>query len=55
MIACLTLTAVVQAQDFKKFKVGLGVGYALPSDGSGGVLLYLEPMYRVAAAHEPET
>jgi len=42
------LTASLQAQEFKKFKVGLGLGYALPTDGSGGVLLYLEPMYRVA-------
>lgn len=36
-----------QAQDYKKFKVGIGIGYGVPSEGSGGVLLYLEPMYRV--------
>lgn len=35
------------AQDFKKFKVGIGLGYAVPSKGSAGVLLYLEPMYRI--------
>jgi len=34
-------------QDFKKFKVGIGIGYGLPSEGSGGVLIYLEPAYRV--------
>ncbi len=39
--------ASAQAQDYKKFKVGIGVGYGVPSEGSGGVLLYLEPMYRV--------
>jgi len=50
----LLLVAVVllvgsgaMAQDYKKFKVGLGLGYAVPSKGSGGVLLYLEPMYRI--------
>jgi outer membrane protein W len=34
-------------QDFKKFKVGMGVGYGKPSEGSGGLLVYLEPMYRI--------
>lgn len=34
-------------QDFKKFKVGIGIGYGQPSDGSGGILIYLEPAYRV--------
>lgn len=38
-----------QAQDYKKFRVGLGLGYARPAgDGAkGGVLLSLEPGYRV--------
>ncbi len=37
------------AQDFKPFKLGLGLGYAVPSGegAKGGVLLYLEPAYRV--------
>ena len=35
------------SQDFKKFKVGIGLGYGVPSEGSGGILLYLEPMYRI--------
>lgn len=41
-----------QAQQYKKFKVGLGLGYASASGSgaSGGVLLYLEPAYRVTDA-----
>lgn len=40
------------AQDFKAFRVGLGLGYASPGgDGAkGGVLFYLEPGYRVSDA-----
>lgn len=39
----------VKAQDYKPFRVGLGLGYASPAgDGAkGGVLFYLEPSYRV--------
>lgn len=37
-----------EAQDYKKFKVGIGVGYGVPNEGSGGVILYLEPMYRIS-------
>lgn len=39
----------VNAQEFKKFKVGLGLGYASPSGSGakGGVLVYMEPAYRV--------
>lgn len=38
-----------QAQEFKKFKVGIGAGYAITSGtgAKGGVLLYLEPAYRI--------
>ena len=43
----LLVAASAQGQDFKKFKVGIGVGYGVPSDGDGGVLVYLEPMYRL--------
>ncbi len=37
------------AQDYKNFRVGLGLGYASPGGegAKGGVLLYLEPSYRV--------
>ncbi len=46
-IGAALLTA--QAQEYKPVKVGLGLGYASPGgDGAkGGVLLYLEPAYRV--------
>lgn len=46
-ILCVFAFGASFAQDYKKFKVGIGVGYGVPSEGSGGVLLYLEPMYRV--------
>jgi len=47
-IGAALLTA--QAQEYKPVKVGLGLGYASPGgDGAkGGVLLYLEPAYRVS-------
>lgn len=37
------------AQDFKPFKIGLGLGYAIPGGegAGGGILIYGEPMYRV--------
>ncbi len=46
-IGAAFLTA--SAQEYKPVKVGLGLGYASPGgDGAkGGVLLYLEPAYRV--------
>jgi hypothetical protein len=37
------------ARDFKPFKVGLGIGYAIPGTGEGaggGFMMYLEPAYR---------
>ena len=51
-VLCLILFVAVaaNAQDnFKKFRVGVGGGYAMPSgDGaSGGVLFFLEPGYRI--------
>jgi hypothetical protein len=50
VLGVFMFSAAVQAQEFKPFKVGLGVGYAMPAgEGSGGgVLLYLEPMYRLS-------
>lgn len=45
----ISLTSAV-AQDFKPFKVGIGLGYAAPGNtGAGadaGALIYLEPGYR---------
>jgi opacity protein-like surface antigen len=46
LVGVLAATATF-GQEYKKFKVGLGLGYAVPSKGSGGVLLYVEPMYRI--------
>jgi len=45
----LLIASVSFAQEFKPFKVGLGLGYAVPGTGEGaggGVLMYLEPGYR---------
>ena len=39
------------AQEFKPFKIGLGLGYAVPGTGEGaggGGLMYVEPGYRVS-------
>ena len=36
----------VNAQDYKPFKLGIGLGYAMPK-GGGGVLWDLEPAYRL--------
>lgn len=36
-----------QAQDYKPFQLYLGLGYAVPSGGGGGVLIDLEPSYRI--------
>ncbi len=51
MIACLVLVAASAsyAQEFKKFRVGLGLGYAMASGegSSGGVLVTIEPSYRL--------
>ncbi len=35
------------AQEYRSFGVHLGVGYAAPSDGGGGILAGLEPFYRI--------
>ncbi len=38
-------------REFTAFKVGLGVGYAVPGEGNGaggGVLLFVEPAYRAS-------
>lgn len=52
LLSLLVLCAglVASAQEYKPFKVGVGLGYALTTgDGAkGGVLLYLEPAYRVS-------
>jgi outer membrane protein W len=50
LFACLAFSATnAQDQEFKKFRVGLGGGYAVPGGkgAKGGILLYLEPGYRI--------
>lgn len=47
MAFAVLISFASNGQDFKKFKVGLGFGYAIPGDGGGGIALYLEPMYRI--------
>jgi hypothetical protein len=51
LICMLTVACVfAHAQEYKKFKVGLGVGYASASGSgaSGGLLWYMEPAYRIS-------
>ena len=49
IVLVLLVTLTMQAQDFKKFRVGLGLGYAMPGGegAKGGVLVSVEPGYRV--------
>jgi hypothetical protein len=49
LLFVLATGVVANAQEFKKFKVGIGAGYAMASGegASGGVLWYLEPAYRI--------
>jgi hypothetical protein len=50
-VLCFVLLAAVavNAQEYKKFRVGTGLGYAMPGGkGSGGGVLYaIEPGYRI--------
>jgi outer membrane protein W len=43
------LVTAANAQELKKFRVGVGGGYAMPggTGAKGGVLFYLEPGYRI--------
>lgn len=43
----LFVLGAANAQDFKPFQLYLGLGYAVPADGGGGVLIDFEPAYRV--------
>jgi hypothetical protein len=51
-LLCSAIVSATQAQDYKKFRVGLGLGYAASggSGSSGGVLVALEPSYRLSDA-----
>jgi hypothetical protein len=46
---CAILTVAANAQEYKKFKVGVGAGYAVPggSGAKGGLLWTIEPAYRL--------
>ncbi len=46
LLFILITSTAVSAQEFKKFKVGLGAGYVLTSN-TDGIAIYLEPSYRV--------
>jgi hypothetical protein len=41
------LTSVAYAQDYDKFKLGLGLGYAGAVGSNGGILATFEPAYRI--------
>jgi len=45
----LLVTSIGYAQDYKKFRVGLGLGYAAASGygSGGGVIFTFEPSYRI--------
>jgi len=49
LVLALLASTLAHAQEYKKFKVGLGLGYAMASGtgSSGGVLFTLEPAYRL--------
>ena len=49
LVLVLFTAVAVHAQEFKKFRVGTGLGYAMPggSGAGGGILWALEPGYRV--------
>lgn len=47
-LAVLICGVAANAQDYKPFKLGLGLGYTMPSDGGGGILFDLEPAYRLS-------
>ncbi len=51
LLCCLLITfGSADAQDFKPFKVGIGLGFAAPGNtgagAGGGALFYVEPGYR---------
>lgn len=45
---CLLFVSYVNAQEANKFRVDFGLGYAIPSDGGGGILINLEPKWNIA-------
>lgn len=49
VLGVVLFTGVSNAQEYKPFKLGLGLGYAKPSGegAGGGVLFAIEPAYRI--------
>ncbi len=47
VLSMVLIANLASAQDYKPFKLNLGLGYAKPSGGGGGILLDLEPAYRI--------
>jgi outer membrane protein W len=47
LLSMMLIASMASAQDYKPFKLGLGLGFAKPSDGGGGILFDLEPAYRI--------
>src|SRR5688572_14624065 len=52
LVVILCSAVVLKAQEFKKFRLATGLGYAMPGgEGAGGGILYdIEPGYRVSDA-----
>ncbi len=46
ILITLTTSLTLSAQEYKQFKVGLGLGYVLTED-TRGIAIYLEPAYRI--------
>lgn len=47
VVGVLLFVGVSSAQEYKPFKLGLGLGYTMPGDGGGGILFDFEPAYRI--------
>lgn len=49
VLGVMLFVGVSTAQEYKPFKLGLGLGYAIPGGegAGGGILIYGEPSYRV--------
>lgn len=47
LITALSIAASTFAQEQGKVRVGLDLGYAIPTAGGGGFAIYLEPMYNI--------
>lgn len=46
-VLALCVSTFGYAQEYKPFQLYLGLGYAAPADGGGGVIVDLEPSYRI--------